>query len=75
MKSVPSKSLESALRHVQKGGKLVVRTCTHITVIDKKCVARFEKAGHWILKEEGDGYRMRTGKKSVYLLPGQLEFA
>lgn len=72
---VPPKSLNAALAHVDAGGRLIVPTYTRCTVIDRKCVARFAKAGAWLLREDGDGYRMRSGKGSVYLMPGQLRFA
>ena len=74
MKPVPPKSLEVALEHVRAGGELLVPTYTRCTVIDRKTLARFEKAGEWLLREEGDGYRLRSGRKSVYLLPGQLMY-
>lgn len=72
---VPAKSLDAAMKHVADGGRLIVPTMTRCTVIDAKVVARFSKAGAWLLKEDGEGYRMRSGKGSVYLLPGQLRFA
>jgi hypothetical protein len=75
MKPVPADSLDAALEHVRKGGRLVIPTYTRCTVIDRRCLERFEKAGAWLLKAEGQGYRMRCGKGSVYLLPGQLQFA
>jgi hypothetical protein len=75
MKPVPADSLDAALEHVRKGGRLVIPTYTRCTVIDRRCLERFEKAGAWLLKAEGRGYRMRSGKGSVYLLPGQLQFA
>jgi hypothetical protein len=34
----------------------------------------FEKAGAWLLKEDGDGYRMASGRSSVYLFAGQLRY-
>lgn len=74
-KPVPAKSLSEAFAHIAAGGRLIVPTMTRCTVIDAKVVARFEKAGAWLLKEDGEGYRMRSGKGSVYLLPGQLRFA
>lgn len=72
--SVPPHALEAALKFVRAGGRLVVPTATRVTVIDKKTLARFEKAGEWLLKEDGETYRMRSGKGSVYLLPGQLRY-
>lgn len=71
--AVAPKSIEVALAHVAAGGRLVVSTMTRVTVIDRKVVSRFEKAGAWLLKEDGECYRMRNGKGSVYLFPGQLK--
>ena len=73
MNSVPPKSLDAALDHVRAGGTLYVATYARMTIIDAKVLARFEKANAWLLKEEGGGYRMRQGRNSVYLLPGQLK--
>jgi hypothetical protein len=75
LQSVPPRSLTVALDYIRNGGRLVVPTYTRITVLDRKCLARWDRAGEWLLKEDGDGYRMRTGRSSVYLLPGQLKFA
>ena len=66
-------NLDAALAHVRKGGRLVVQTPLRTTVIDMKVLKRFEKANAWLLKEEGDGYRLRSGNSSVYLFPGQLK--
>ena len=74
MKPVPPKSLAAALDYVAKGGQLIVPTYTRCTVIDQKVVANFAKANEWLLKEEGDGYRLRQGRGSVYLFAGQLKF-
>jgi NDP-sugar pyrophosphorylase family protein len=74
-REVPPHALETALDHVRQGGRLIVPTYTRCYVIDAKCLARFEKLNQWVLKEEGDGYRMRTGRTSVYLMPGHLKYA
>ena len=71
---VAPNDLDAAIAHVAKGGRLVVRTALRVVVIDRNVLKRFEKADAWLLKAEGDGYRLRTGKGSVYLLPGQLEY-
>lgn len=71
--SVPPQSLAAALDHIRAGGRLRVSTYTRTWLMDAKCLARFEKSGNWLLKEDGNGYRMRAGKGSVYLLPGQLK--
>jgi len=75
MRAVEPRSIDKALAHVRTGGRLVVATYARVTIIDAKCLARFEKAGEWLLKERGDGYQLRAGKGSVYLLPGQLKYA
>ena len=74
MKPVPPQSLDMALEHVRAGGELLVPTYTRTTLIDGRTLAQFEKAGEWLLREEGDGYRLRSGRKSVYLFPGQLKY-
>jgi hypothetical protein len=73
--AVEAKNLEGALAHIANGGRLAIPTHIRCTIIDQGVIARFEKAGQWLLKEEGDGYRLRTGKTSVYVLPGQLKYA
>lgn len=66
--------LDAAIEFVRRGGRLVVRTALRIVVIDTKTLKRFERAEEWLLRTDGDGYRLRQGKGSVYLLPGQLEY-
>jgi hypothetical protein len=75
MTPVPPHSLDKAIAHIRAGGKLLIPTYTRCTVIDSKCLARWEAAGLDLLREEGEGYRMRTGRSSVYILPGQLTYA
>lgn len=70
---IPPHQLTETLDYVRNGGKVGFATYTRATVIDARCLARFEKAGQWLLKEDGNGYRLRQGKGSVYLLPGQLK--
>ena len=74
LKPVPPKSLDLALAHLREGGELLVPTYTRTTLIDRKVLERFERAGAWLLREDGDGYRLRSGRKSVYLFPGQLKY-
>ncbi len=73
MIAAPAKSLDSLLDHVRNGGKLGVYTYSRTTEIDARCLARFEAAGEWLLREDGDGYRIRRGRHSDYLFPGQLK--
>ena len=72
--SVPSHSLTQAIDYVRNGGRLAIPTYTRLTLIDKKTLIKFEKAGCWLLKEDGEGYRMASGRSSVYLMAGQLKF-
>lgn len=72
---VPSNAVDAALAHVRNGGRLVVPSNSKWILIDRKCLAKFEAAGAWLLKAEGSGYRLRQGKGSVYLFAGQLHYA
>jgi hypothetical protein len=72
--SVPAKSIDAVFKHLENGGTVYIATYTRCTVITKKTLDKFRKAGAWLLKEDGDGYRMQTGKSSVYLMPGQLKY-
>lgn len=72
---VPPNSLEAAIQHIRSGKRLTIATQMRVTILDSLTLARFEKAGCWLLRADGDGYRMKTGKTSVYLFPGQLKFA
>lgn len=74
MTPVPPKSVKEALEHIRSGGRLAIPTYVRCTIIDAKCLARFERIGEWLLKEDGDGYRVRRGRSSDFLLPGQLKF-
>lgn len=74
LKPVPAHSLREALEFVRRGGRLVIPTYTRCTIIDAQCLARFEKAGEWLLREDGEAYRIRRGKHSDYLLPGLLKY-
>lgn len=71
---VPPKSLTRAINHLRNGGTLVIPSYTHWVRITRKTLERFEKAGSWLLKEDGNGYRVRSGKSSYYVFPGQLHF-
>lgn len=73
MTPIPSHSLDTALNHCKQGGRLVIATCTRTTVIEQKHITRWDKSGKPLLREDGDGYRLRMGRGSVYLLPGQLK--
>jgi len=72
--SVPPKSIDNVFKHLESGKPVYITTYTHRTVITKKTLDNFRKAGAWLLKEEGEGYRMQTGKSSVFIIPGQLKY-
>ena len=67
--------VEIALAHVRAGGLLVVPSNERWTIIDAKCLAKFEKAGISLLREEGNGFRLARGRGSVFLFGGQLFYA
>lgn len=71
---VEPKSLNKVIDHINQGGKVCIPTQYRMTIIDKKCYDKWEKAGIALFREEGNGYRMRTGKSSIYILPGQLRY-
>ena len=71
---VPAKSIDKVWAHIEGGKRVCVPTMTRVTIIDAKVLAKFRKAGAYLLREDGEGYRMQTGKSSVYILPGQLKF-
>lgn len=67
--------VDAALAHVRAGGLLVVPSNERWIMIDAKCLAKFEKAEITLLRREGNGFRLRRGKGSVFLFAGQLFFA
>ena len=66
---------QDAINHIKAGGRAYVATQTRLTIIDAKCLAKFEAAGQWLLKDDidGRGLRLRSGKGTVYLFEGQLK--
>jgi len=70
--SVKPHKVNEVLDFIRSGGVVYVATYARVTVIYKKCLKRFEKDNYWLIREDGDGYRLRQGKGSVYLFPGQL---
>jgi hypothetical protein len=71
---VAPKSLNVALDHLRNGGTLYVATQMRVYTLNKKTLEKFDAANTYLLKEEGNGYRMKVGKNSVYLFPGQLRY-
>lgn len=60
------------IEKIKAGAKMVVPSYTRWIVVDAKTVSKFERAGQWLLKDDGRGYRLRLGKSSVYLFPEQV---
>lgn len=73
--SAPSHSVDMILAHIRQGGIAYVSTYVRTTTIDAQCLAKWDNAGLPLLREDGEGYRLASGRKSVYLLPGQLKLA
>ena len=73
MKVAPN--LQSALDHAKAGGIVAVCTATRTIAIEQKHINAWDKAGRPLLRTDGNGYRMQSGKSSVYLFANQLFLA
>lgn len=72
---VPANSMDKIEGHLKAGGELFVPSAWKPTRIPSKSYDSWKAAGTPLIRPEGQGYRMRQGRKSsVYLLPGQLRF-
>jgi hypothetical protein len=71
----PAENAADALAHIRAGGRAFVATYTRCTVLDLKCLTKFEKAGYRLIWDDADGrgIRMASGRKSVYLFKGDLK--
>ena len=72
--SVAPNSLLEALAWLQAGHRLYIATYARMTVMTRTTLAKYTRAGAWLLKEEGKGYRLHTGRRSLCILPGQLKY-
>jgi len=76
MATVTQETLESSLDSVRSGsGVLWIRTYTHTTKIDRKCLVRWASVpGKPLLSasSDGKGFRLRRGNGNVYVMPGYL---
>lgn len=70
--SAPSHSVGALLGHLRAGGLLYVPSNSRWLVLDGKTLTKFEKAGAWLLREDGNGYRIRQGNGSVYVFAGEF---
>jgi hypothetical protein len=73
--TAPAKSAERIKAFLRAGGRAEVRTYLTVTTIDGRTLLRFESVGAYLLRDEGEGYRMQRGNSSVYLMPGQLKIS
>lgn len=55
------------LEEVRNGKSIYVVGAYKYTRIDKKCLEKFERAGIELWKDDGDNFRMKQGKGSVYV--------
>lgn len=47
--------------------QIIIATYGHCTRIEGKHIAKWKQAGFDLIKPEGSGYRMRSGRKSVFV--------
>jgi len=72
---VPPNSMPDVDAHIKAGGALgVTNNYNAMSTISGKLYNQWANAGKPLFKPEGDGYRMRSGKSSVYLFPSQLRY-
>ena len=74
MKTVAPHKLQAILDYIRKGGTVYLTTYTHCTPLNAKTLTRFEKAGYTLIEEDGEGYRIRSGKSWKHVLPGYLKY-
>lgn len=61
-------NFEETLERVMSGkSEIIVATYTSATRINGDCIRKWlDKYGLDVIKQEGNGYRLRSGKKSVF---------
>lgn len=72
----PNYDLEKLMQHVREGRTLYIAVYNGASPwLTPARLKSWEKAGlttDHLIKPEGDGYRVKSGKKSVYVFKGQL---
>ena len=70
-----AQNAQHAVEHIKAGGRAFIPSYERCIVIDAKGLARWEKVGLELLRDDKDGrgIRMRQGKGSVYLYKGLLK--
>ena len=61
------------LETVRAGGKIHIITHTRHTIIDRKCLLRFEKSGAFLFGDDGNNFRMASGKNRVYVFAANVQ--
>ena len=65
---VPPHSLNAILDHLAQGGTITLGTYTRVTVIRQKHISAWAEHGG-LIREDGNGYRIRRGKGWDYIPP------
>lgn len=68
-------NFESAMAEVLANkAAFYIASCTKIVKITAKTIKSFKSAGYDVIKKDvdGKGFRMQSGKKALYVFPGQL---
>jgi hypothetical protein len=76
MTVVTHENFESAKAQVLAGSaRFVIPTYTRCTVIDRKTIGKFEARGLQVVwpSSDGRGFRLASGRSSVYVMPGYLK--
>lgn len=68
-------SLADALAHIKMGGSLVVMSHTRPLILTPKLFHAGAEMGKPVLSTEGNGYRLRYGKISVFVFATYLRKA
>ena len=71
---VPSDAMDAIEAHMTAGGELGIGGGYRFATITNAAYRSRTDSGDWYVKPEGAGYRVRQGRKSVYLFPGQLRW-
>ena len=68
-----AKNAAEAISHIEAGGVAIIPSYTRTIRIDQKTLARWaDVPGNPLLRDDGRGIRMRTGRKSIYLFAGDM---
>jgi len=60
-----TEKVKKLMDFIRSGKTVYIQTATRCTKIDKKCLTKFEKGGHTLLKAVKDSVYMASGSKFV----------